>query len=171
MYVVTTQNSFYSCILGWGWDVQKVKKPAALFFLPSSATQGHERRSKDYSFFLFILNLILQWKWTLFIESFYLIGATGKLIHVPQVVRKAWLFSFLLELKVCSGEGWCASLLMTLSYCCANPAQCTLVHAGDKISILPPHLCGVAQHLAHCYRGFLPCLRVSVLCPSWDIPC
>lgn len=71
IYVFTTQNSFHSCILDWGWDIQKViiswvKKLAALFFLPSSATWGHKRRSKDYSFFI-ILNPILQWKWTFFL--------------------------------------------------------------------------------------------------------
>lgn len=65
MYVVTAQNSFYSCILDWDQDIQKViisyaKKPAALLFL------SPQRSSKHYSFFI-ILNLILQWKWTFFL--------------------------------------------------------------------------------------------------------
>lgn len=68
----------------------------------------------------------------LFIESIYLIAASGKLFHGPQEVRKAWMFSFLLGFKVCCGEGWCRSYLEIWSYCCTHPILCTLIHWGTK---------------------------------------
>lgn len=64
----------------------------------------HKRSSKDYSFFI-IVNPILSVEMdVLFIESIYLIAASGKLFHGPQEVRKAWMF-FFLGCKVCCGEG------------------------------------------------------------------
>jgi len=89
-----------------------------------------------------------------YIESIYLVAAAGKLFHDPQELRKTLMFSFLLEFKVCSGEGSCTSLLELLSSCCAHPAQSTLLHGGDKMSILPPHLCGTAQRHAPCCGEF-----------------
>lgn len=97
----------------------------------------------------------------LFIESINLIAAARKLFHGPQEVRKAWMFSFLLGCKVCSGEGWCTSLLGILSRCCARPTRCTLLHGGDKMSTLT---CGAQLGIVHlAAEDFL--LGSEYLCP------
>lgn len=88
---------------------------------------------------------------TLFIESIYLIAAAGKLFHGLQEVRKAWMFSFLLQFKVCSGEGWCTSLGILTS-----GGQLSIAHlAAEDFFLGSEYLCPVCHQSSLVKAGLL----------------